>query len=234
MTIPFWKPPPKEPWKDWLTYSMLVPIAISVLGFFVSGAGPAQSWMVIVSSALIVFGAEANTPGTVIGVFKKLIRNEHNSWDISALALSLLGTVINLLVTFASRTKLAPVWRDVLLNWGPLVSGFAVACDYYGGLLETGFLFGSYELRTEQWLDEKRQWDDDEARGEHATPEWATAKIEDFRRVMQRQNGGASSLNAEQLESELAQDFKLMPSDSTMKRWLKMATTTVALWNDTA
>jgi uncharacterized membrane protein YidH (DUF202 family) len=227
----FWRPQPKEPWADWRTYSMLVPIGISMLGFFVSGifafafsdidviVPTVQSWMVIVSSGLIVLGAEANTPGTVIEVFRKLLRKEHNGWDISALVLSLVGTIVNLLVTFASRTKLDPVWRSALLNWGPLVSGFAVACDYYGGLLETGFLFGSFELRMDAWL-EQRQAHNERHGIKHKDP-LPAARIEQYRVVVARHNGNGP-LNAEQLESELHADGYGLPSPSTVGRWLKM------------
>lgn len=170
---PFWKPMPKEPWKDWRTFSMLLPIFISATGFFVSGIFAFafsdigivpelwQSIAVIVSSGLIVWGAELNTPGTVIEVFRKILRQEANGWDISALVVSLVGTTVNLLVTFASRTRLSPVWQTFTLTWGPLIAGLTVACDYYGGLVETGFLFGSFEVRMESWLSEKRQFDID-------------------------------------------------------------------------
>ena len=33
----YWKPQPREPWSDWRMYSMLVPILVSALGFFVTG-----------------------------------------------------------------------------------------------------------------------------------------------------------------------------------------------------
>ena len=173
---PFWKPQPREPWSDWRMYSMLVPNLVSAVGFFVTGIfafafsdiavipAHAQSWMVIVGSALIIFGAELNTPFTTVEVFRKILRGEANGWDTSALAVSLVGTVVNLLVTFASRLSLHPAWKGVVLNWGPLLSGFAVACDYYGALVELGFLFGSYEMRMESWLVEKRQWAENEGR----------------------------------------------------------------------
>jgi len=171
--IQFWKPKPREPQRDWRTFSMLGPIIVSAFGFFVSGIfafsfsdigvirPTVQSWLVIVSSGMIVWGAELNTPGTVIEVFRKILRKEANAWDIWALILSLLGTMVNLLVTFASRSTLAPTWQTFVLNWGPIVSGLTVAADYYGGLVETGFLFASYEMRMESWLDEKRQFDID-------------------------------------------------------------------------
>ena len=234
VTRSFWKPAPREPWGDWRTYSMLIPIAISMLGFFVSGIfafafsdigvipATVQSWMVIVSSGLIVLGAEANTPGTVIEVFRKLLRREHNGWDVSALVLSLVGTIVNLLVTFASRTSLTPAWRSLLLNWGPLVAGFAVACDYYGGLLETGFLFGSFEMRMESWLEEQRVYNDAHGVEEPREP-YPPARLPDFERVLAGLNGNRASLNAERLAVELHKIKRELPSPATVRRWLKMA-----------
>lgn len=173
----FWKPEPRKPFKDWRMYAMLIPIIVSATGFFVSGVFAfafsdiavirenAQSWLVIASSGLIIWGAELNTPGTVIEVFRKIIRKKANGWDISSLVVSGIGTTINILVTFASRTKLSPAWRDLVLNWGPLLAGFAVACDYYGGLVELGFLFGMYEVRMEMWLVERRAFDEETGQG---------------------------------------------------------------------
>jgi hypothetical protein len=213
-------------------YSMLVPILVSAFGFFVTGIfafafsdiavipRAVQSWMVIVGSGLIVFGAELNTPFTTIEVFRKILRKEANAWDVSALVVSLVGTMTNLLVTFASRLALASTWKGFVLNWGPLLAGFAVACDYYGAMVELGFLFGSFELRMDRWLEEKRAWEQ-----EHGRPrsELEPAKIADFRRVLSRLNGNRAGLNIEQLESELAADGLCIPSESTGKRWLKMA-----------
>ena len=244
---PFWKPQPREPWSDWRMYSMLLPNLVSAVGFFVTGIfafafsdiavipTAAQSWMVIAGSALIIFGAELNTPFTTVEVFRKILRQEANGWDKSALAVSLVGTVVNLLVTFASRLSLDTAWKGFVLNWGPLLSGFAVACDYYGALVELGFLFGSYEMRMESWLEERRRWEEGRrtphGRGPHdggdgdvrAEEEGRRAGIEDFRRVLGRLNGQRATLTAEQLQEELAREELRLPSASTVRRWLKMA-----------
>ena len=34
---PFWKPQPREPWSDWRMHSMLVPVLVSAVGFFITG-----------------------------------------------------------------------------------------------------------------------------------------------------------------------------------------------------
>jgi hypothetical protein len=211
---------------------MLIPVLVSAVGFFVTGifafafsdiaviAAPVQSWMVIIGSGLIVFGAELNTPFTTIEVFRKVLRKEANRWDISALVVSLVGTMTNLLVTFSTRIDLPNTWQAFTLNWGPLLAGFAVACDYYGALVELGFLFGSFELRMENWLEENRAYD--ERHGLVQREPLPPARIGDFRRVLGRLNGSGANLNEEQLESELAKDRVGMPSDSTVARWLKM------------
>ncbi len=231
---PFWKPAPREPWHDWRTHSMLIPVLVSAVGFFVTGIfafafsdigvipGRVQSWLVIVGSALIVWGAELNTPFTTIEVFRKVLRKEANNWDISALVVSLVGTMTNLLVTFASRTRLVPTWQAVVLNWGPLLAGFAVACDYYGALVELGFLFGSFELRMETWLEEKRRYD--ERHGLVQPEPLPVANIRDLRRTLARLNGNRGNLNEEQLEAELAADgYRLTDVPSTRVRHLREA-----------
>lgn len=252
MTNTFWKPQPREPWHDWRTYFIFVPIIISALGFFVTGifafafsdinviAASTQSWLVIVGSGLIVWGAEMNTPGTTVEVFRKVLRHEHNTWDISALVVSLVGTVINLLVTFASRLTLDPSWRLFVLNWGPLLAGFSVACDYYGALVETGFLFGSYELRYTQWREEKSVWESanvtskndnntelaqlsDRVRElslELESLSWPRATIADYRRVKSAMNGQSANLDMQMLKREMQKEHKRLPSVRTVERWL--------------
>jgi len=241
----FWKPEPREPWSDWRMFSMLVPILVSSVGFFVTGIfafafsdiavipDATQSWMVIFGSALIVFGAELNTPFTTIEVFRKILRHEANSWDTSALIVSLIGTVVNLLVTFASRLALDPIWKGLVLNWGPLLAGFAVACDYYGALVELGFLFGSYETRMESWLHERQAWEEqtrdegqstkDDGRGTDQESAWRAARLDDFQRVLGRLNGERATLTADKLAEELAQDELRLPTRKTVKRWLELA-----------
>jgi len=258
MTETFWKPEPKEPWHDWRTWGMFVPLLASMVGFAFTGlfafafsdigviAAGAQSWLVIIGSALIVWGAEANTPFTVIEVFRKILRHEHNAWDISALIASLVGTAINLLVTFASRQVRFgdSVWRIWALSWGPLVSGIAVTLDYYGGMIELGFLFGSYEIR----LTEYEQWkrvtgqiagalDQIKAQvGELLKPEfeqltrrlieleerhtWLTATAAQVKQYTSHLNGDRANLTREELGLILAEHKLNVPSPSTVKRGL--------------
>ena len=174
----FWKPEPKEPIQDFGMWSLLAPIVISALGFFVVGVFAfsfdaieiiPQVWrdgFTIVGSAMVVFGAELNTPGTFVAVFKKWQKDKSaNVFDWSAVVLSGIGTCANLLVVFAiaimSSDKFANnvPWLGWVLDWGPMIAAFAVACDYYGSLIELGFLFGAFELRKEKWLEEKQTFE---------------------------------------------------------------------------
>jgi len=213
---------------------MLIPILVSAVGFFVTGIfafsfsdiavipAPVQSWMVIFGSALIIFGAELNTPFTTIEVFRKILRKESNSWDISALIASLIGTMVNLLVTFASRLSLDPAWRAVLLNWGPLLAGLAVACDYYGAMVELGFLFGSFETRMERWLEEKREHEQEH--GPSVDASWPTARIENWREMTEDLNGRTPKTYRGVIR--LCHDNQLLePSKNTVARWLRMVET---------
>ena len=248
----FWKPEPKAPWRDWRTWGMFLPLLASMVGFAFTGlfafafsdigviAAGAQSWLVIIGSTLIVWGAEANTPFTVIEVFRKILRHEHNAWDISALIASLVGTTINLLVTFASRQTLFgdSVWRQWALSWGPLVSGIAVTLDYYGGMIELGFLFGSYEIRlTEynQWLTEtgqSRVQPDLDLVGKLADLEskldqleergtWLTANADQVARYTAHLNGDRANLTRQELGLILAKHQLNVPSPATVRRGLQ-------------
>ena len=227
-------------------WSMLLPTVVSAFGFFVSGIfafafsdvsvvrANVQSWAVLISSGLIVWGAELNTPGTVIEVFRKIIRKEANGWDISSLVISGVGTTVNLLVTFASRTRLSPVWQTFVLTWGPLLSGIAVAFDYYGGLVELGFLFGTYELRIDDWRKEKRAFDVENGQDVSVTPEFVS-RLEAMENKIERLSwpavtkkeweGLTSGLNRQtpetmsEAEEFLAQHKRKLPNPRTATRW---------------
>lgn len=245
METKFWKPEPREPWSDWRMYGILVPILISASGFFVTGIfafafsdlavipAATQSWLVIFGSALIIFGAELNTPFTIVEVYRKILRKEANGWDISALISSCAGTMINLLVTFASRLSLDPAWKMILLNWGPLLSGMAVACDYYGSLVELGFLFGSFEIRMETWLEERRVWQtENKIVTFPSAPEpdelvfdksWPKADPDEFMEWAVKQNGARASLTPDDVTKWAHARQVQDPSLSTRKRWVKAA-----------
>lgn len=179
----FWKPEPTQ--YGLLTFSLVLPILVSVFGFFVIGIfafafdsievipQEYRDWLTIVGSALVVLGAEANTPGTFVAVFKRYYKgDEVNFFDWSAIGLSGLGTLANTLIVIALLITASKLFLDLpqektqwvidVLSFAPLLAGIAVSCDYYGSLVELGFHIGSFEKRYEQWLEEKREFEQSE------------------------------------------------------------------------
>jgi hypothetical protein len=237
MTTPFWKPRPKAPNEDWIAPLLRISLGVSTVGWIIYGifalafddiqviSEAIQSWLVILGSMLIVAGAEMNTGATVVAVSRKWGAKKGQPLDTVAFIVSLVGSVTAGLIAFSIRqTRLGETgWRALALDVGPLIVGIAIALDFYAAGVELGLLKADYETDMEQWLEEKRTWDAAEAKGEHEVPQWTTAKIEDFRVVLGRLNGSRSALTAEKLEEELAEDFKMAPSPSTVKRWLKLA-----------
>jgi len=221
MSEKFWKPKPTEPMRDLAMYSLAIPIFISAFGFFIVGVfafsfdaiqeipASVQNWLTIAGSALVVFGAELNTPGTFVAVFRKWQKDKSaNIFDWLAVGLSGVGTLANLLVVFAllilSSDKFTgnAGWLSVVMNFGPLVAAFAVACDYYGSLIELGFLFGAYELRYEKWLDEKRAFELQEEQKPF------TGRDEQFAELRQEFTELAQRLNALPKPHPRKQDFE--------------------------
>ena len=154
----------------------------------------------------------------------KLGTDRISVWDYSAVIASIVGGICTPLITFATRQpELAGTWwRQMAIRWGPLILGFAGVFDFYGAVTELALAKRDYVLDLGQWLEEQRQWND--AHGiKPPRPPREPAKIDDFRRVLGRLNGNRSTLNAEQLESELEADGLGLPSASTVKRWLKLA-----------
>lgn len=162
---------PVEPLRDWRVWILLGPIAVSVIGMVISGlfsfsfdsiaiiSKDVQNWLVVIGSILMVLGAEANTPGTFIEVFRKIFKGENvTKWDYSAVTLSAVGTVATLLIASAIRImvsenfNLDAAWVAFVITWMPLVASLSICLDYYGSLVEAGSLFASYERRMEVWL----------------------------------------------------------------------------------
>jgi len=239
---PFWKPEPIQPDDGWIAPWLKWSGRVSTVGWIIYGVfalafddiavipAVAQSWLVILGSALIVTGAEMNTFPMVVAVARKWGAGKGTKLDAVAFAVSLVGSVTAGLIAFSIRqTRLgASRWRMFALDVGPLIVGIAIAADFYAAAVELGLLRSDYEREMEQWLEERRQWN--QARGyvEPVPPvvipaDARKAKMPDFERVLGRLNGQRSTLNVEQLESELAGDGLRLPSESTVKRWLKVA-----------
>lgn len=169
MNESFWKREPREPWSDWRTYSLLLPLICSAVAYTIYGiftyafddirviAPFVQSWMVIVAALFVAVGAELGTPFTGIEVYRKQQRSQADAWDWSALIVSFAATLIGVMVALTVRSRTETGMSDVILTYGPVVVGIVVAADGYGGIVELGKLIGSYEDRREQWDVEKHE-----------------------------------------------------------------------------
>ena len=111
------------------------------------------------------------------------------------------------------------------LNWGPLVVGVMIAADYYAAGIELGLVHADYERAMEQWLQEKREWEQENVTEPDPSPTvvMRPARMEDFKVILGRLNGDGAKLTERKLEEELAADHLLLPSPSTVQRWLKLA-----------
>jgi len=232
----FWKPKPIPPGEDWIAPWLRLSLYVSTVGWIVYGVfalafddiaviPPAvQSVLVIIGSALIVMGSEMNTAPTVVAVARKWGRHRAQPLDVIAFAVSLIGSVVAGLIAFSIRqSRLGDiVWRAVALDWGPLIVGIAIACDYYAGGIELGLLESDYEQDMERWKAEERAYNDEHGIKPPQAP-LEPARMPDFERVLGRLNGQRATLDADRLADELAADGLGLPSESTVKRWLAVA-----------
>jgi len=241
----FWKPKPLPPWRDWRTYSLLVPVVASTVGFFVFSIftyafddiaivpAKLQSAFVILAAICVAFGAEVGTPFTVLEVYRKALKGQANRWDWAAIVVSLSATLTAVLVAFAARIVRGTEWAAIFLEWGPLVVGLVVAADAYGGAIETGFLFADWENRMERWLEESAESamrDGDnlpaqvaQLRASVARLSWPVARLSDWRRILSGLNGQAASIDYAMAEQLLAKAKLRAPSERTLDRWVGMA-----------
>ncbi len=237
----FWKPEPIPPNRDWIAPLLKASLFVSTLGWIVYGVFAlafddiaviptgVQSWLVIAGSALIVAGAEMNTAPTVVAVARKWGAGKAQRLDVVAFTVSLIGSVTAGLIAFSIRqVRLGETgWRSLALAWGPLVVGIAIAADFYAAAVELGLLRSDYEREMEQWLEERREWN--EAHGiqpariaRQFDPNWPKASVDDWRRLTDGLNGSTPE-TIDGLE-QLLWEHELRPrSGSSSKRWLKMA-----------
>ena len=170
LTETFWKPEPKEPWHDWRTYSMLIPILSGATGaciFFALGLAFAEvinigpewrKWLVLTASFTVAFGSTFGSVGSGIEVFRKVHKKQVNGWDWTTLAISTLATVAGFAMGFAALLGATTDWSREVLIWGSIVVGTLAALDGSGDMIEVGGLFGSYEDRVELWREEREEW----------------------------------------------------------------------------
>lgn len=166
----FWKPKPREPWSDWRTYSMLLPILAGALGaciFFALGLAFAEivniraevrKPMILVAAFGVAIGSTFGSIGSGIEVFRKSYKRQATTWDWTSLVISVVTTVVGMVIGVATLLGGTTEWSRAAVIWGSaLVCGFA-SLDAAGDMIELGGLFGSWEERVEQWREEREEW----------------------------------------------------------------------------
>ncbi len=231
MTQPFWKPQPREPWHDWRTYSMLVPILSAALGSMIFmalgfsftemdsiGAG-VQTRLVVLAAFTVAFGSTFGSVGSGIEVFSKVHKKQVQVWDWVALVVSGLTTVAGFGMGFAALLGATAEWSAVAQVYGSLVVGTLAALDSTCDMVELGGLFGSFELRMEKWLDEKRAYN--EANGLVQREPLPQAKLREYRAWTAGMNG-RTPRNLDALTELCHERGREPPPESTARRWLKV------------
>jgi len=166
----FWKPEPREPWRDWRTYSMLGPIVSGALGaciFFALGLAFAEivniradvrKPMILAASFGVAIGSTVGSIGSGIEVFRKAYKKQATGWDWTSLSISTVTTIVGMVLGVATLLGGTTDWSKAVVIWGSaVVCGFA-ALDAAGDMIELGGLFGSYEDRVELWRAEREDW----------------------------------------------------------------------------
>lgn len=251
----FWKPEPREPFRDWRTYSMLAPILSSALGaclFLALGFSfteiaeipqAIRTGLVIVASFTVAFGSSFGSVGSGIEIFRKVHTGAAQVWDWISLGISTCTTVAGFAMGFAALLGATANWSQVAVIYGSLVVGTLAALDSSGDMIELGGLFGSYESRVETWREERETWRASTGQGltgesaklteqiadltaqvaglvERET--WLTATAADVTRATAHLNGDRADLTREELGLILAEHQLKLPSDSTIRRGLKV------------
>jgi len=234
MSNNYYMPRPIEPSRDWVGRLMSASLWISVAGFIVYGLfayafediaiipPTVQSALVLVGSALIVTGAEVNTPPTIVAVARKYGRRKHQRLDLIIGCVSLAGAIAGALLMFALRQPNVQgiAWRQVVRNWGPLVIGVTVVIDYFGCASELGLLRSDYDIEMREWLEAEQEWN--EAHGiepEVDRSDWRTANIGDFRVLIGSMNGNRRALDKRELQAHFDEMHLVAPTKSTVDRW---------------
>ena len=166
----FWKPKPREPWSDWRTYSMLLPIVGGALGaciFFALGLAFAEivniraevrKPMILIAAFGVAIGSTFGSVGSGIEIFRKAHKGQAKVWDWISLTISIVTTIVGMVIGVATLLGGTTNWSREAVIWGSaLVCGFA-ALDASGDMIELGGLFGSWEERTERWRLDREEW----------------------------------------------------------------------------
>ena len=234
----YYMPQPIEPSRDWIARVLTFSLWVSVAGLIIYGAfayafddiaiipEPVQSVLVVIGSLLIVTGAELNTPPTLVAVFRKVGRGKQHWLDLAIGSLSLIGAIASILILFALRQPGfdGSRWRNGMLAWGPLALGITVVVDYFGSAAELGLLRAEYAEAMDQWLEDKRKWEESHALVSASEPpvsgdERPVVGVADFRRLVSSLNGNRSALSKENLAAHF--EGMRLPAESTVDRWFR-------------
>ena len=166
----FWKPEPRQPWRDWRTYSMLMPIVAGAVGaciFFALGLAFAEIVnirpevrrpMILMASFGVAIGSTVGSIGSGIEVFRKSYKDQVRGWDWVSLSISTLTTIAGMIIGVATLLGGTTDWSKEAVIWGSAVVCGLSALDAAGDMIELGGLFGSWEERYESWLEEREAW----------------------------------------------------------------------------
>lgn len=244
MTQPFYKPRPIAPSDNRQMVGLRWSLWVSVAGWIVYGAfayafedlgvipAAVQSWMVLLGSLLIVGGAESNTIATTEAALSKIGTDRISRWDYTAVIASLVGGVCSPLILFATRqTEVAAWWKQIAIQWGPLVLGLAGVADFYGAVTELALAKRDYVLDLGQWLEEEAAWNAErgiveppivrESPAPAPDPSWPLATIDDVRAIAAQMNGQRATLSEEQLRAALVANRLRPRTDKTVRRWVQ-------------
>jgi len=239
----FYKPEPREPWRDWRTYSMLAPILSNAVGasiFFALGLAFAEvanipdKWrtpLVLVASFGVAIGSTFGSIGSGIEIFRKAYKRQATGWDWASLTISVVTTIVGMVMGFAALLGATEEWSRLMTIYGCIVVGAFASLDTGGDMIELGGLFGSYEDRIEQWRDEREAYNAKygiveapivrESPTLSFDPSWAQAGIDDVRAIAAQMNGQRATLTEEQLLSVLHQNHLRPREAKTVRRWVR-------------
>lgn len=236
MNQPYYMPKPIEPSQDWIARLLGTSLVISVIGLSIYGLfafafddikiipDAAQSVLVVIGSALIVIGAEMNTPPTLVAVWRKAGRGKATRMDYWICILSLIGGVAGVLIVFSIRQTLLGEdgWRAWTTAIGPLFVGVTIVIDYYGCAAELGLLRSDYDAEMREWLEAEQEWNQThEIETVDDRTGWPIARVGDFRAIL-KANGNQADLTKENLQSHFDKMGRLVPSSqSTIDRWFR-------------
>lgn len=170
MALAYHIPKPKPPFKDGRTWGLMVPAVIGVVGLaafaLLAFAFPELSVLpsafrtnaVVIGSIALAIGGEIGTLFTNIEIFRKVTSKDVTFWDWTALATSLLATMISFLIAAAALLGVTVVWTGFVTTWGQILLIIVVALDQYAAQMELGLYIGTHDARMKKWRKNYEDW----------------------------------------------------------------------------